>query len=196
MFSYFENSLVIRLFIKHYLPWLNGHFRNIAIGQVTTITSEGGGCHDIFCAVLGVVDTLANSLTPIIGALANAINALVGILIGGANLFFSVIAGVIAFVLAIIVKLLLFLQSILSLLATIITAYNTATPATIEGLPTCSIDPNSSLLCISTWVMDHTIFNGRWGVLFTIILSLLAIHLALWAIGEFKRMILNMSSTT
>jgi hypothetical protein len=175
--------------------WLDGHFHNMAIGQVTTITNEGGGCHDIFCAVLGVIDTLANSLIPIIGALANAINALVGILIGGVNFFFSVIGGVIAFILAIIVKLLLFLQSIGSLLATIVTAYNTATPASIPGLPTCSTNPDSSLLCIAAWVMDHTIFNGRWGVLFTIILSVLAIHLILWAIGEFKRMILNMGST-
>jgi hypothetical protein len=176
--------------------WLDGNFRNIAVGQVTTITPGDSGCHDVFCAVLGVVDTLANTLTPIVNALGNAINALVAILIGAANFFFTILGGIITFILAIIVKIFAFIQSALSLFTALINSYNTASPTTIPGLPACASDPDSSLLCRGVWVLDNTIMGGRWGILFTIILAILSIHLVLWAIGEFRNMILKVGQST
>lgn len=177
---------------KTFFPWLNGHFRNMAIGQVTTITESGGGCHDIFCAI----GDLIGGLNPIIDALANAINNLVAILLSGASFFFTILGGVITFILALIVKLFVFIQSAAALLGGLITAYNTATPTAIPGLPTCASDPDSSILCRGLWVLDNTIFAGRWGILFTVILSILGIHLILWAMGEFRNIILKMGSAT
>jgi hypothetical protein len=41
------------------------------------------------------------------------------------------------------------------------------------------------------WATDNTIFAGRWGVLFAVLLSIFAVHLILWAIGEFKDVLLK-----
>lgn len=175
--------------------WLDGHFRNMAMGQVTTITQEGG-CHDFFCAIVDVVTTLGNLLTPIVNALNNVASVLLGVLIGAVNLFFTLVGGLLGFVIALVIKLFTFLQMAVGLLGSLVTAYNTATPTAIPGLPTCALDPESSLICRGVWVLDNTIFSGRWGVLFTILLSIFAIHLLLWAIDEFRNILLKTWSSS
>jgi hypothetical protein len=166
--------------------WLNGHFRNIAVGQVTVI-NESGGCNgDILCNIANIISTLANSFQPIIDALANVVNVLLGVLIGAASLFFILIGGLMGFAVALVIQLLYFLQLGHALLISLITAYSTATPTVIPGLPACATDFDSSLLCKFVWVSDNTIFAGRWGALFTILLSIAAIHLILWAVSEFR----------
>lgn len=170
--------------------WLNGHFRNIATGQVTTIT-DGGGCHDFFCAIVDVISTLANLLNPVVAALNNIVSVLLGVLVGTVNLFFAIIGGLVAFAVAIIIKLLSLFQLAGALLATIIGAYNSATPTAIPGMPMCGIDVDSSPLCVWVWATDNTIFSGRWGILWAVVLSIAAVHLILWAIGEFKDVLLK-----
>jgi hypothetical protein len=90
------------------------------------------------------------------------------------------------FAVALVIQLLYFLQLGYALLISLITAYSTATPTVIPGLPACATDFDSSLLCKFVWVSDNTIFAGRWGALFTILLSIAAIHRILWAIAEFR----------
>jgi hypothetical protein len=176
--------------LSTFVWWLNGSFRNIATGQVTTIV-DGGGCHDFFCAIVDVISTLANLLTPVVAALNNVVNVLLGILIGTVNLFFTMIGGLVAIAVALIIKLLSFFQLAGSLLTTIIGAYNAATPTAIPGMPMCATDFDSSLLCPMVWATDNTIFAGRWGILFVVLLSIFTIHLILWAIGEFKDVLLK-----
>ena len=62
---------------------------------------------------------------------------------------------------------------------------------TIDGLPICSIDPTSSPFCRFAWLLDNTIFGGRWSVLLTLIIGIASIHLILWVIGEFKSAIVS-----
>lgn len=176
--------------LTSFMWWANGSVRNMAMGQVTTIT-ESGGCHDIFCAITDVVTTLGNLLNPIVQALNNVVNVLVGVFIGVVNLFFTLIGGLVGFVVALLSRLFGFLGQALALLQGLIGAYNGATPTAIPGLPTCATDPNSSIFCAGIWVMDNTIFAGRWNTLFTLILSILAIHLILWTIGEFRDILLK-----
>lgn len=178
-----------------FLWWLNGHFGNIAQGQVTTIT-EAGGCHDIFCAIVDVTTTLGNLLTPIVAALNNVVNVLVGVFIGVVNLFFTLIGGLVAFVVALIIKLMNFIGIAVGLLIGIVGAYNSSTPTAIPGLPSCAIDPSSSPLCYMVWVSDNTIFSGRWGTLFTIILSIWAIHLILYTVREIKGIVMQTWSSS
>lgn len=170
--------------------WLNGSFNNLINGRVTTIVA-GGGCHDIFCAIVDVISTLANLLTPIVAALESVVSVLLGVLVGTVNLFFTIIGGLVAFAVAIIIKLLSFFQLAAALLATLIGAYNTATPTVIDGLPMCVTDPDSSPLCVMVWATDNTIFAGRWAVLWVVFLSIAAIHLIIWAIREFKDVLLK-----
>lgn len=170
--------------------WLNGQFRNMIGGQVTTVI-DGSGCHDLFCAIVDVVSTLGNLLTPVVAALNNVVNVLLGIVVGTVNLFFAIIGGLVGFVVALIIKLFSLFQLAGSLLATIIAAYNSATPTAIPGLPMCLTDFESSPLCTMVWVTDNTIFSGRWGILWVVILSILTIHLILWAIRELKETLLK-----
>jgi len=162
---------------------------------VTTIT-ESGGCHDIFCAIVDVTTTLGNLLTPIVAALNNVVNVLVGVFIGVVNLFFTLIGGLVAFVVALLIKLMNFIGIAVSLLLGLIGAYNTSTPTSIPGLPSCAIDPSSSPLCYMVWVADNTIFSGRWNTLFNVLLSVLAIHLILYTIRNIKGVVMQTWSSS
>ncbi len=170
--------------------WLNGHFRNIAMGQVTTITSEGG-CHDIFCAAVDIVTTLSNLLTPMLAALNNVTNVLLSIFVSGVKLLFALVTGLVGVVVALLIRLIHFLQMAVNLLIGIVGAFNSSTPTAIPGLPSCAIDHTASPLCAMVWVADNTMFAGRWGIIFTILLSIWAIHLILYTIGEVKRILLE-----
>jgi len=177
-------------------PWLNGHFRNIAIGQVTTIYQSGGQCSDLFCLVNNLFTSFINYLTPFTDTFINILNSLVGILIGSANLLFTVFGGIVAFVLALVVKMFSFLNMGTSLLATIITAFNSSEAIPIPGLPMCSVDPEGSLFCRAMWVLDNTAFEGRWGVIFVIIIAIASIHLILWTIGEVRNILVKMGGSS
>jgi len=172
-----------------FFPWFSGHLRNIAIGQVTTVYETGGTCSDIFC----VLNTLISGiLTPI----NNIVNTVLGLITTAANLFLTVLTGIIGVGLAFLTRIFEVFNQAVQLLAGIATAYNTATPVTIEGMPTCSVDPDSSMLCRVIWILDNTMLGGRWGVLFVLILSILSIHLIIWAIAEFRGAIIRVGSAT
>lgn len=179
-----------------FIWWLNGHFRNIAVGQVTVINQANTCNGDIICGIVEIIRTLAGVLTPVVTALTHVVDVLLGILIGAVNLFFTIIGGLVSFVVAIVIRLFTFLQLGHQLLMGIVSAWNTATPTAIPGLPTCNIDPSSSLICRGVWVLDNTILAGRWGVLFTILLSIGAIHLILWAVSEFRGVLLKTWSSS
>jgi hypothetical protein len=172
--------------------WMNGHFQNIAVGQVVIIEEAGGGCNgDILCNIANIISTLANSFQPVVDALANVVNVLLGLIIGAANLFFTLVGGLLGFVVALVIRLFVFLQTGQGLLTSIVTAYSTAAPTAIPGLPMCATDPSSSLICNWVWVADNTILGGRWGILFTLLLSIGSIHLILWVINEFRNIVLK-----
>ena len=170
-------------------PWLNGQFRNMAIGQVTTVYQSSGSCNDLFC----VLNTLISGiLTPI----NNIVNTVLGLINTAANLFLTVLTGIIGLGLAFLARLFSLFNQVTGLFTGIIGAYSSATPATIDGLPTCSIDPTSSPFCRAVWVLDNTILGGRWAVLLTLILGIASIHLILWVIGEFKSAIVSTGSSS
>lgn len=170
-------------------PWLNGQFRNIAIGQVTTVYQSGGSCNDLFC----VLNTLISGiLTPI----NNIVNTVLGIITTAANLLLTIVTGIIGLALAFLGRLLGLFNQVTALLGGLVTAYNTASPVAIDGLPVCNIDPTSSLFCRATWLFDNTILSGRWGILFTLVLGVAAIHLIIWVIGEFRSAIVTTGSSS
>lgn len=176
--------------LTSFLWYLNGSFHNIALGQVTTI-NESGGCHDIFCAVVDVTTTLGNLLSPMLAALNNVTNVLLSIFVSGVKLLFALVTGLVGVVVALLIRLIHFLQMAVNLLIGIVGAFNSSTPTAIPGLPSCAIDPTASPLCAMVWVADNTMFAGRWNIIFTILLSIWAIHLILYAVGEVKRILLE-----
>lgn len=174
---------------KQFFPWLSGNFRNMAIGQVTTVYQTGGGqCSDLFC----VLQTAINGLT---GPLYSIVNALLGILNGVTGIFFTVIHAVVILIVGFISQILGLLQLGQQLLATLITAYNNATPVAIPGLPSCSLDPRSSAFCMGIWVLDNTIFSGTGTAIIPMLVGILSIHLLIWVVAELKRTVLQVGQT-
>lgn len=134
---------------------------------------------------------LNNLITGVLEPVNNIINFVLAFLTATADLLFTVISGVIGLALAFATRLFAFVGTASNLFTTIITAYNSATPATIPQLPQCSTDLDSSLLCPFFWMLDNTIFEGRWGLLVTIGMAILTIHVILWAIEKLRDVVVK-----
>lgn len=155
-------------------PYLNGHFRNIALGQVTTI--EGGGGAGLWDVLLAFI----NLIRPVIDLITSTLGTTVTLLL-------SVITGVIGFIVSLASQGLSIIQQATGLLSTLISAYNNAPPQSLPGMPSCSVDPKGHPLCIAWWVLDNTIFSGPGALVIPVITGVLSIHLVLWVVGELKR---------
>jgi len=175
-------------------PWLNGHFRNIAVGQVTVVNSESG-CHDFFCAVTSLFDLFGQ----LIGSLTNLSSQIIGFIISLVNqvvtLVLTILNALITLVLLIVGQIFGLLQLGQSLLASIITAYNTSTPTPIPGAPNCT-NPQNGGFCIALWVLDNTIFSGPGAAFIPILVGFFSINLILWAISDLKKTTLELGSAS
>lgn len=171
--------------------WLGGHFRNIAIGQVTTIESAPGATlWDVLLALINLV------LGPIVEAVREIITVVMGIISQAVNLLLTLIQGIISFVLALLLQILNLLTLAQSLLASIIGSYNNATPTAIPGMPDCSINQQAHWWCIGMWILTNTIFSGTGAAIIPLITGIAAIHLLLWVVGEFRRTVLVSGQST
>ncbi len=177
-----------------FLWWLGGHLRNIAYGNVTTVFQSGdSNCHDLFCFLGGLTEGV---FAPLVDQLGQVVNLLLALVTQAANLLFSVILGMINLFLGFMVKLLGFLGLAQSLLGSLITAYNTATPIPIPGMPDCVSNPRSGPFCVAIWILDNTIFSGRGQVIIPITVALGYIHLLLWVVAELRNTVMNAGQTT
>jgi len=166
--------------------WLNGSFRNVAVGQVTTIYEGGSGqCSDIFCVlsslISGVISPIVNTITSILGQ--------------AANLLFGTLTALLSLIVGILNQLFGIIQTAQGILASLLSAYNSATPATIPGLPTCGIDPKSSPFCMAIWILDNTIFSGTGAAIIPALVALFSIHLLIWVVAEVRSTILTIGQT-
>lgn len=172
-------------------PWLNGHFRNMAIGQITTI--EQGGQVSVWDVLLALVN---NIFGPIVGMMGQIIGLIIGLVTQAANLLFTVLTAIISIVLAILTQLFNLLNLGLQLLGTLITAFNTAAPEPIPGIPACGLNPQDGGICVFVWIVDNTIFSGPGAAIIPLLVAILSIHLILWVVGEFKRAVVSVGSTS
>jgi hypothetical protein len=150
----------------------------------------------VWCTLTRFFDVI---LTAINGALSiggQIIGLLLALITQAANVLFTVVVGAIVFVMKLIGILLGLLRLGQSLLASIITAYNTASPIPIPGLPTCGIDPQSSGICVAVWVMDNTIFSGPGVVIVPLLVAIGSIHLILWVVAEIRNTVMAVGSTS
>lgn len=173
------------------LWWMDGHFRNMAVGQVTTIY-DGGGGPSIWDVLLALVN---NIFAPLVGLIGQLVGLFVGIVTQVVNLLLTLVTAIIGLVLSFLLQAFGLLSLAQQLLVSIISAYNNATPITIPGMPDCS-DPKSSAICVGVWVMDNTVFSGTGAAIIPILVGILSIHLILWVVGELKRVVVELGQTT
>lgn len=178
-------------------PWLNGHFRNIALGQVTTINQQESGGAGIWDVLLAVVGIFRDSLQSFTDTLLTVLPSALGLLYSVAQIVFTVILGAISFVLALVTRVAGLMNMAGTLLGTIVTAYNTATPISIPLLPQCSaVDPRTQPACVVFWMLDNTLFSGLGEVYVPLILSILSIHLVLNIVIDIRKTVIELGKVS
>jgi PKD repeat protein len=149
-------------------PWLNGHFANIARGNVMTINQEGYQCQDFWCLLQGIGEGLQT-------------------IAGFIDTILSLVRIVFSIGLWVINQLLGMAGIGINLLGTLLSAWNTATPATVPGLTNCDVNPPTGL-CQGIWILDNTIFaeGGRGALFIPLLIGIFSVHLALWVISRIR----------
>lgn len=183
--------------------WLNGSFRNIATGNVTTVLGDNQ-CHDLICLIAGIFNPGGTNIFDVLLAAINGLLSIAGQIIGlllalitqAANVLLTVIVGSIVFVIKIVGQILALLKLGQALLASLISAYNNATPIPIPFMPTCVSDPQSSGFCVFFWVADNTIFSGPGALIVPLLVAIGSIHLIIWVASEIRNTVLSVGSTS
>lgn len=187
---YWQSSAIMgaNWLASNLLPWLNGHFSNIAQGSITYINAPESGCNNLFCFLEGFIGGES--------AIANVINMLTSIIGVGAGLFFNIISAIIGLVLLFATQLFNFMGQGQELIVAIIGAFHNAAPAPIPGMADCEADPGASALCMGLWVTEHTIFSGTGALIIPIFLGIMSVHVILWVIGEFRALVINIGKNS
>jgi hypothetical protein len=159
--------------------WLAGYMSN-ASGSIVYQTSTdtgGGGCDwwNIVCHISHALDfgadlfsklydlfkaVLSDVLAPIFEFIASIAGDIFGFI-------FDFIGTLINIILSFLQKLLGIFGVIRDVIFGLVANYTDATPATIDGLPTCSgsLTTSSHIICWFWWVLDNTILGGAYGAL-------------------------------
>lgn len=208
MYSQASTSSAIRWLGNNLLPWLSGHFRNMAVGQVTVFQQAGGGqCSDVFCLLSQVANLLFSPISDLVngfvGGLNNVLDTLMGILRDivdtvlnlvnqAASLLFGIISALLTIALQIITEFIRLILMARDLLLALVGAYNNATPQTIQGMPNCQINPRNQGWCVFIYVVDNTLLAGARGTaLIAIIISILSALLLIWGVKEIRNVVLK-----
>lgn len=192
-FRYWQSTLLMATnwLSSDLVYWLNGHFRNMAVGQVTTIeNAPSASLWDVLLALVNLV------IGPLIGMLNQILTVILGIVGQAVTLLFSIIDDVISLVLAMLIQAVNLFNLGQTLLKVIIDAYNNATPTPLPGMADCSANPQANAWCIAMWVLSNTIFSGTGAAIIPVVTGILSIHLILWVIGELKRAVMQVGQSS
>lgn len=164
------------------IPWLNGHFRNMAVGSVTVVNQESGGCHDLFC----LADSFFNGTFGLLGPL---VDLFVNIVTQGAQLLFTLIVALVTIFIALIGQVWSLFSALGQYLGGFVNAWNNAAPVTPDYLPSCAVDYTSSAFCVAMFALENTIFSGPGVFLIPLVIGFGSINLLLWALGKVRDII-------
>lgn len=186
--------------------WLNGHFANMANGRQTfvEVNNEGDTCNNLFCMVesffgagVSIFDGLADLLHDVLDQVLAPIVDLLTTLIGDtAGFVFDLLDALLAVAIMLIGQIVQLFQRALDLFGIVITAWNTAEPETLPGIPTCSINPQGHGLCIAIWMMDNTVFSGPGALIVPVLIGYGTLLLILGTIGDIKKTLIEAGRVT
>jgi hypothetical protein len=201
----------VNWFGRDFVGWLGGHLSNIAIGQVTTITSGEEQCGNVFCLlesfVTGfsdVVTTLLNGIRDImedvIGGLFNllstALNAIISILqqlLGFILSTLGLIVGIAVDLVGLLIQLAstaaeLF-QLLIQAVVRLITAWTNAVPADV--IPSCDFDQTSAR-CMFFYIAERTVFTESGTLFMPAAAGGVYLSLFVWVINRLRRALMDL----
>lgn len=177
-------------------PWLNGHFRNIAMGNVAVVYSNSQNGANLFDFLIqffsgggtGLFDVLNNIVNSI---LAPIVNVLLGIIGAVAFVLLEVIVEIVGVAFNLFNTSVNLIGTMFSMFYGLISAWNSATPTAIPGVPMCGTDPQASTFCMLLWAAEHTVFSGVGSLWIPLIIAFGAAKVILWSVREFKKTLVD-----
>jgi hypothetical protein len=172
--------------------YLGGLLNNVALSIQDSIAwSSGANTVIISDTPMSIFDLLGLLITGLRDVLVTTLESLVDLvsmLLG----FLTPIVGTLLDVITSAVSMFTtFIESILdqigivhTLIASIIDGANNATPAAIEGAPSCTETPEG--ICWGFYVLDNTIFSGPVADLLPILAGAATLNLLVWVLGKFR----------
>lgn len=154
--------------------------------HLSSIFSRGADVIEAFFALL------AKNIDDVIKPIVDFVLMILGLAF---DLLFNIVASLVALAFTIIGYIVTLLQLGLQLIMSIFDAWNNSTPEGIPGLPACSVDPQSSPLCLFFWLAENTIFAGPGELIIPLITAILAILLTIWTVREIQRLIVQMGAS-
>lgn len=187
------------------VPWLSGHFANMANGRQTFVQiNETEQCGNLFCLVesifggftdifVSIGDVIRDVITEVLGPIVQFIIQLLNVAFG---FVFSLIQTLFNLALQFITAIIGIFLRVFDLFSIIVNAWNNATPEPIPGMPTCSVNPEQSGYCVVLWVLENTIFSGRGALIIPILTAYLWVLMALWAIQSLRTRLMEGASVS
>ncbi len=171
------------------IPWLNGHFNNIAFGRSTTIIETGDpGCHDIICLINNLLQNLINSvLGPLVDAVTRIVDILLDIFGRFAGILLDVISGLINLLFALFGLIVGFVIRMINYLGALVSGFNNATPTPLPGIPQCQLDPQGNAVCIGLWMLENTVFADEGQLYIPLLIGAMSIALLFWLVDTIRR---------
>ena len=168
-------------------PWLGGHLSNIALASGGNLTVDpGGGCHDLFCLLDGIVRMAIGPIIEMVGRIVDTLLSLINTTI---DLLVPLVTAIIGLLVTVINGIGGVLGSLINLITAFITGITNAQPAPVPGLPNCAIDPNSSAICAVMYGLDNTIFADEGAYIIPLFIGLLSIIQISWLISKITELI-------
>jgi hypothetical protein len=172
---------------KQLFPWLGGYLSNIANAAGGRITVDpGGGCHDLFCLLDAIVQSVIGPIVDLVGRIIDTILSLINT---AANLLIPLIEAIIGFFVTIINGLAGILNSLITLITAFITGISNAQPAPVPGLPNCAIDPSSNAICAVMYGLQNTVFSDEGSAILPLFIAILSIVQLQWFIAKITELI-------
>lgn len=172
---------------RQLFPWLGGYLSNIANAAGGRITVDpGGGCHDLFCLLDAIVQSV---IGPVVDIVSRIIDTILSLINTAANLLIPLIEAVVGFFVTIINGLGSIINSLITLITAFITGISNAQPAPVPGLPNCGIDPGSSAICAVMYGLQNTVFADEGAAIIPLFIAILSIAYLQWLIGKITELI-------
>lgn len=206
----------INWFGAQFVPWLGGHLHNVAVGQVTNITTAEQ-CGNVFCLLQSlvtgfsdIVTTLLNGIRDImedvigglVGLLGTALNAIISFLQQILGFIFSVLGLVIGIAVDIVELLILLIgkavelfEIVREILDMLLNSWLNADPIEWEFLPSCATDATHAR-CMFFYISERTIFTESGPAIFNTLIAGLWMNLFFFVIYAVKNALVTLGLLT